>query len=86
MKKYMLLLLTLCLLTASCGKGQEANTTEPPAPEAPAIQATEETTAPETTAPETTAPKTREVQVIGDRIPVIRLLLEGGADSGGHGL
>ena len=37
-----------------------------------------ETTAPETTAPETTAPKTREVQVIGDRIPVIRLLLEGG--------
>lgn len=74
MKKYMLLLLALCLLTAGCGKEQEAPTTEPPASEAPAIQETE----PETTAPETTAPKTREVQVMGDRIPVIRLLLEGG--------
>lgn len=74
MKKYILLLLALCLLTAGCGKGQEAPTTEPPASEAPTIQETE----PETTAPETTAPKTREVQVMGDRIPVIRLLLEGG--------
>ena len=74
MKKYMLLLLTLCLLTAGCGKGQEAPTTEPPASEAPAIQETE----PETTAPETTAPKTREVQVMGDHIPVIRLLLQQG--------
>ena len=73
MKKYLLLLLALCLLTAGCGKGQEAPTTEPPASEAPATQATEETTA-----PETTAPKTREVQVMGDHIPVIRLLLEGG--------
>ena len=50
MKKYMLLLLALCLLTAGCGKGQEAPTTEPPASEAPAIQETE----PETTVPETT--------------------------------
>ena len=74
MKKYLLLLLTLCLLTAGCGKGQEAPTTEPPASTAPTTQET----APETTAPETTAPKTREVQVMGDRIPVIRLLLEGG--------
>ena len=74
MKKYLLLLLALCLLTAGCGKGQEAPTTEPPASEAPTIQATE----PETTAPETTAPKTREVQVMGDHIPVIRLLLQQG--------
>ncbi len=74
MKKYLLLLLALCLLTAGCGKGQEAPTTEPPASEAPTIQETE----PETTAPETTAPKSREVQVMGDHIPVIRLLLEGG--------
>ena len=74
MKKYILLLLALCLLTAGCGKGQEAPTTEPSASEAATIQATE----PETTVPETTAPKTREVQVMGDRIPVIRLLLEGG--------
>lgn len=74
MKKYMALLLALCLLTAGCGKGQEAPTTEPPASTAPTTQET----APETTAPETTAPKTREVQVMGDRIPVIRLLLEGG--------
>ena len=74
MKKYLLLLLALCLLTAGCGKGQEAPTTEPPASEAPTIQETE----PETTAPETTAPKTREVQVMGDHIPVVRLLLEGG--------
>ena len=65
MKKYLLLLLALCLLTAGCGNGQEAPTTEPPASEAPTIQETE----PETTAPETTAPKTREVQVMGDRIP-----------------
>ena len=74
MKKYILLLLALCLLTAGCGKGQEAPTEAPPASTAPATQATE----PETTAPETTAPKTREVQVMGDHIPVIRLLLEGG--------
>ena len=74
MKKYLLLLLALCLLTAGCGKGQEAPTTEPPASEAPAIQETE----PETTVPETTAPKTREVQVMGDHIPVIRLLLQQG--------
>ena len=74
MKKYIALLLALCLLTAGCGKGQEAPTTEPPASTAPTTQET----APETTAPETTAPKTREVQVMGDRIPVIRLLLEGG--------
>ena len=74
MKKYLLLLLALCLLTAGCGKGQEAPTTEPPASEAPTIQETE----PETTVPETTAPKTREVQVMGDRIPVIRLLLQQG--------
>ena len=74
MKKYLLLLLALCLLTAGCGKGQEAPTTEPPASTAPATQATE----PETTVPETTAPKTREVQVMGDHIPVIRLLLQQG--------
>ena len=74
MKKYLLLLLALCLLTAGCGKGQEAPTTEPPASEAPTIQETE----PETTVPETRAPKTREVQVMGDRIPVIRLLLQQG--------
>ena len=74
MKKYLLLLLALCLLTAGCGKGQEAPTTEPPASEAPTIQETE----PETTVPETTAPKTREVQVMGDHIPVIRLLLQQG--------
>ena len=73
MKKYMLLLLALCLLTAGCGKGQEAPTEAPPASTAPATQATEETTA-----PETTAPKTREVQVMGDHIPVIRLLLQQG--------
>ena len=40
MKKYLLLLLALCLLTAGCGKEQEAPTTEPPASEAPATQAT----------------------------------------------
>ena len=74
MKKYLLLLLALCLLTAGCGKGQEAPTEAPPASTAPATQATE----PETTAPETTAPKTREVQVMGDHIPVIRLLLQQG--------
>ena len=74
MKKYLLLLLALCLLTAGCGKGQEAPTTEPPASTAPATQTTE----PETTAPETRAPKTREVQVMGDHIPVIRLLLQQG--------
>ena len=74
MKKYLLLLLALCLLTAGCGKGQEAPTEAPPASTAPATQATE----PETTAPETTAPKTREVQVMGDHIPVIRLLLRQG--------
>ena len=74
MKKYLLLLLALCLLTAGCGKGQEAPTTEPPASEAATIQETES----ETTAPETTAPKTREVQVMGDHIPVIRLLLQQG--------
>ena len=74
MKKYMLLLLALCLLTAGCGKEQEAPTTEPPASEAPTIQETE----PETTVPETRAPKTREVQVMGDHIPVIRLLLQQG--------
>lgn len=73
MKKYLLLLLVLCLLTAGCGKGQEAPTEAPPASTAPATQATEETTA-----PETTAPKTREVQVMGDHIPVIRLLLQQG--------
>ncbi len=74
MKKYLLLLLALCLLTAGCGKGQEAPTEAPPASTAPAAQATE----PETSAPETTAPKTREVQVMGDHIPVIRLLLQQG--------
>lgn len=74
MKKYLLLLLALCLLTAGCGKGQETPTTEPPASTAPTTQET----APETTAPETTAPKTREVQVMGDHIPVIRLLLQQG--------
>ena len=74
MKKYLLLLLALCLLTAGCGKGQEAPTEAPPASTAPATQATE----PETTAPETTAPKTREVRVMGDHIPVIRLLLQQG--------
>ena len=74
MKKYMALLLALCLLTAGCGNGQEAPTTEPPASQTPTTQATE----PETTAPETTAPKTREVQVTGDHIPVIRLLLRQG--------
>ena len=74
MKKYMALLLALCLLTAGCGKGQEAPTTEPPAAStAPTTQATEETTV-----PETTAPKTTESFVMGDRIPVIRLLLEQG--------
>ena len=75
MKKYMLLLLALCLLTAGCGKEQEAP--EPPASTAPTTQAPE-TTAPEPTVPETTAPKTTETQVMGDRIPVIRLLLEQG--------
>ena len=48
MKKYLLLLLALCLLTAGCGKGQEAPTTEPPASTAPTTQET----VPETTAPE----------------------------------
>ena len=72
MKKYLLLLLALCLLTGGSGKGQEAPTAEPPASETPTVQETE----PETTVPETTAPKTREVQVMGDRIPVIRLLLQ----------
>ena len=72
MKKYMALLLALCLLTAGCGKGQEAPTTEPPASTAPVTQETE------TTVPETTAPKTTESFVMGDRIPVIRLLLEQG--------
>ncbi len=75
MKKYIALLLALCLLTAGCGKEQEAP--EPPASTAPATQATE-TTAPEPTVPETTAPKTTETQVMGDRIPVIRELLEQG--------
>ena len=71
MKKYIALLLALCLLTAGCGKGQEAPTEA--ASTAPTTQATEETTV-----PETTAPKTRETQVMGDSIPVIRLLLQQG--------
>ena len=75
MKKYIALLLALCLLTAGCGKEQEAP--EPPASTAPTTEATE-TTAPEPTVPETTAPKTTETQVMGDRIPVIRELLEQG--------
>ena len=75
MKKYIALLLALCLLTAGCGKEQEAP--EPPASTASTTQATE-TTAPEPTVPETTAPKTTETQVMGDRIPVIRELLEQG--------
>ena len=75
MKKYMALLLALCLLTAGCGKEQEAP--EPPASTASTTQAPE-TTAPEPTVPETTAPKTTETQVMGDRIPVIRLLLQQG--------
>ena len=75
MKKYMALLLALCLLTAGCGKEQEAP--ESPASTAPTTQAPE-TTAPEPTVPETTAPKTTESFVMGDRIPVIRLLLEQG--------
>ena len=75
MKKYIALLLALCLLTAGCGKGQEAP--EPPASTAPTTQAPE-TTAPEPTVPETTAPKTTESFVMGDRIPVIRELLEQG--------
>ena len=74
MKKYMALLLALCLLTAGCGKKQEAPTQEPPASTAPTTQEIE----PETTVPETTAPKTTETQVMGDRIPVIRLLLQQG--------
>mgnify|MGYP004515735855 FL=1 len=75
MKKLIALLLALCLLTAGCGKEQEAP--EPPASTASTTQDTE-TTAPETTVPETTAPKTTETQVMGDRIPVIRELLEQG--------
>ena len=39
MKKYIALLLALCLLTAGCGKKQEAPTTEPPASTAPTTQA-----------------------------------------------
>ena len=74
MKKYMALLLALCLLTAGCGKGQEAPATEPPASTAPTTQEIE----PETTVPETTAPKTTETLVMGDRIPVISLLLQQG--------
>ena len=77
MKKYMALLLALCLLTAGCGKGQEAPATEPSASTAPTTQAAEPT-APETTVPETTAPKTTESFVMGDRIPVISLLLQQG--------
>ena len=81
MKKYMALLLALCLLTAGCGRGQEAPTTEPPASTAPTTQET----VPETTAPETTAPKTREVQVMGPH-PGDPSAAGGGADPGGHGL
>ena len=73
MKEYIALLLALCLLTAGCGKGQEAPTEPLAASTAPTTQATEEPTA-----PETTAPKTREIQVMGDSIPVIRLLLQQG--------
>lgn len=75
MKKYIALLLALCLLAAGCGKTREAPT-EPPAPTAaPTTEATE----PESTAPETRAPKTTLVRVMGDHIPVIRLLLKKGS-------
>lgn len=74
MKKYIALLLALCLLTAGCGKKQEAPTAPPASTAAPSTEATE----PEPTTPETTAPKTSSVRVMGDNIPVIRALLKKG--------
>lgn len=74
MKKYIALFLALMLFAAGCGKQEEPVTAA--APETTA--APTETAAPETTVPETTLPKTTEVKVMGDHIPVIRLLLARG--------
>ena len=75
MKKYMALLLTLCLLAGGCGKKQEP---EPAVTPAFTEQATEAPTQPETTEPPTTLPQTTPVRVMGDRVPVVRRLLSRG--------
>lgn len=75
MKKYMALLLALCLLAGGCGKKQEPRATVPPAF---TEKATEAPTQPEPTEPPTTVPRTTPVRVMGDRVPVIRRLLSRG--------
>lgn len=73
MKKYMALLLALCLLAAGCTKPQEPEQNPTPAT---TEQETEAPTEPEPSEQETTAPQTTPVRVVGDRIPVIRLFLD----------
>ena len=83
MKKYIAIVLALSLLLAGCGQKAGEPTAAPTQTSAAPTETTEaaettdatQATEPETTAPETTDPKTREVQVMGDHIPVIRLLL-----------
>lgn len=76
MKKYIAILLVLSLLLAGCGQKAEETTAPPETTAAP----TETTEAAETTAPETTArePKLVTATVMGEHIPVIRMLLAQG--------
>lgn len=75
MKKYIALLLALCLLSSGCGKRQEPTVEAPTVTEVPT---TEAATQPEPTAPEATLPETTPATVMGDNIPVVRLLLPQG--------
>ena len=75
MKKYMALLLALCLLAGGCGKKQEP---EPAVTPAFTEEATEAPTQPEPTEPPTTAPQTTPVRYSPGRAPR--------HDPGGHRL
>ena len=72
MKKYIAMLLALGLLLAGCGQK-----TQEPAPVETTAAPTETTEATETTEPETTVrePKLVTATIMGEHIPVIRLLL-----------
>ena len=73
MKKYIAMLLALGLLLAGCGQKAQEPTQAPETTDAP----TETTEATETTEPETTVrePKLVTATIMGEHIPVIRLLL-----------